>query len=300
MTAKRLATVGIFAVVAVIGVAEFFVGKEAWSIITHSNIAHTLGCACDVPAISGWQKWSILGLAGLFGVGVIAGSLYFVSTIIKTRRFIKRIRHGAENSTHNGAAILKFKNGPCETFTFGFFRTRIAVCAHCAESIASPEFSAMIEHEQHHMRNRDPLKFLLVDSLKYLFFFVPLIYSLVSWYHIAAELQADEQVLNRDALGSALLKVAGSRFDRTALIGASFASMLSVRIERIANPTRAVSLPLNRIAILGSLLLISGAVGVVGNLPKAHAGSSAQCMRPIVSCRMSPTIDAQTATYYNL
>ncbi len=294
---KRLITTYVFVSAAIIAATGFFVGKETWSIMyRHSDRA--VGCACAMSGALAWQEWFILGLGGLFTAGLITGAWYFISTLVKTRRFVQRISRGAEKISRMGVETLAFKNGPCEAFTFGFFRPRVAICTHCAVSLPSHELTAMLEHEQHHALNRDPLKFYLVDSLKYVFFFVPLIYTLIRWYRIASELQADEHVKSSEALGSALLKVAGRR--TTALIaGASFSSMISVRIERIVNPTSRLRFPCSRIALVGTIMVMTGVIGVFSYGPRPHAVAGVACMRPVAPCRMLPAIDAKTPAYYN-
>ena len=297
MTKPRV-THGLIAAVTLLSGMAFFVEKSAWGIIFHYRAAHAVDCACAVVGISTWQQWAVLGLGALFFTGILAGLWYMASTLIRTRRFIARIKGGAQEMSYAGVSILKFKGGPCHAFTFGFWHPRIAVCAHCYLALPAQEFSAMVEHERHHAENRDPLKLFLVDAAKYLFFFVPLMHTLARFYHMVAELDADAQVGNRQALGSALLKIAGTSSVVNGFT-ASFASMLSVRIERIVNPAAVISLPRKRVVILGTLLLVTGTIGVIQQFPSAVAVSSAPCLRQVKSCQNNAPVDTKSSVYYN-
>lgn len=297
MTKSRV-TQGLIATVVLLGGAAFFVEKSAWRVLAHYRTARAADCACTVAGISSWQEWTVLGLAALFGVGILAGLWYVINTLRRTRRFISRIKRNAHEIVYAGAPVLQFRGEPCHAFTFGFWNPKIAVCAHCVETLPPHEFAAMVEHERHHAENRDPLKFFLVDALRYIFFFVPLIYTLRRWYHMVSELEADAQVNNREALGSALLKVAGVRAVESGLM-ASFASMLSIRIERIVNPTAVVSLPLNRAAMLGTLLFFTGMIGAMRHFPSTAIATSAPCLRQAMSCQTIAPVDTLGRAYYN-
>lgn len=250
------------------------------------------GCACAAGGVS-WSQWFLVGLAGLAIVGLLSGVIFMVRTLWRTRKLV-----AAVGLTARRGEVVRFEGGRCEAFTFGLWKPRVAICGHCLDTLAAAELNAMIAHEQYHVRHHDPLKFLLLDSLKWALFYVPLLRTLASWYRMTAEIAADEQVANRDALGGALVRlVAPAR--GTAV--ASFASALSVRIERLVNPDWRLQLRigLGHLLTMGVLLIGVGWVAVRGSTSTARPAcairNSSSCLMPTVD--WNPTA-SYTGMYY--
>lgn len=244
------------------------------------------GCACTTSTITA-QDGVLLGLAAIFLGGIIAGMIYMIVTAVRTRRLVRRIETGARVISR----FVVFSGPHCEAFTFGFIRPKIAICAHCVATLPAAELEAVLRHEAHHVARRDPLKLFLLTALSYALFFVPLIRNLVSLYRTAVEIEADEQVENRDALGNVLLRVT-SQVETVAT--ASFASALSMRIERIVQPGWRMRARLSRGPLLASLALFT-VIGIAGLTQPGSVPTIAQCMQTVQCTR---SFDHVPAVYY--
>jgi len=257
-------------------VAEWFTLRAARGILQRD----VSGCECASAVAGGWQQWAVAALTGLFVLGWIAAAGYALLTIWRTRRAVRR------------------KSRLCGAFTFGFLRPKMAICPHCAATLSPDELFAVKTHEEHHIRRRDPLKFLILDILRVALFFVPLARTLVSFYRTAAEVEADEEVQNRAALGSALLRMTETRPSGSA---ASFASALTERIDRLIDPRWRLRVRISPRSFMGTAVVAIFVLGVLFTPSAPSATATSQCqMRPI-QCGVGtwPTVDAQDAGYYS-
>jgi hypothetical protein len=133
------------------------------------------------------------------------------------------------------------------------------------EGISGSELRAVLEHENYHVRNLDPLKAALVQSLSAGLFFLPALDSLCIRYAAARELAADQRavaVCGRRPLAGALLKVVRGpqwcELEVAAAIGGS--KLLDVRVAqletgrqpRLATP----SIMRAMISLLGAALFV--------------------------------------------
>lgn len=96
-------------------------------------------------------------------------------------------------------------------FCHGLRRPRICVSRGLVELLDRDELEAVLLHEQHHLRHRDPFKILLSRALAAGLFFLPVAAELCHRYLAAKEIKADEVTAqateNQMALASALLKL---------------------------------------------------------------------------------------------
>ena len=277
LTRKKIAAiVGTLLVIAVM--LEGAVFNAAWhtlSILSRGRDA-TPGCDCVVSAggLSGLDL-GILGIAGLFAGGLAIGAGYLIMTIIRTRRFVEAT------------------NNRCEIFTFGYFSPKIAMCDHCVAVLPPGELQAILTHEGHHVIRRDPLKFLIVDTIKYIFFLMPLFATLAMLYRTSAELEADEQVQSQDALGSVLLRWT-DRMSPYAV--APFASIVSMRIERLL-----ISGWHMRWNLSGATVMVSGLVVMVAGWVVFHDSAlpyAASVCGAIKACMPAAPLDVLPRIYY--
>lgn len=257
-----------------------------------------VGCACGALGMTmpTWQQGILLGLGGLFCAGIIVGIAYALVTLLHTRRLVARVTKG---STADKNGIMLFSGGRCEAFTFGFFKPKIALCAHCVQALSTQELHAMVSHEKRHVAARDPLRFFVLDTLKWTLFFVPLLRTCVSWYRSVAEIAADEGVVDKEALGSALLRLVQApppvRVPSPTAVS-SFASSLTMRIERLVNPSWNMQMHLRVVPLMGLLLLVAGTIGTLTYTP-AQSAAVVSCKREARPCAQA--IDASASVYYN-
>jgi hypothetical protein len=112
-----------------------------------------------------------------------------------------------------GVPIDVFEAERPQAFCAGFVRPRIYLST--AAALMPPEqLRAVIAHERHHLRRRDPLRLLLGRALSDALFFVPALSRLTERYATLAEVAADEATArehDRSTLAAALLSFGQSR-----------------------------------------------------------------------------------------
>jgi len=161
--------------------------------------------------------------------------------------------------------------------------------------LSKDELAAILQHESHHVAKRHPLKFFVTDTVKYSFFFAPFLRNLISEYRTMAEIEADERVDSRQALGGVLLQMV--QRPEFASIAASFASRLSIRIDRLIKPNWKASFQLDVSSVFITLAIVLGVAGTILVRPAA-AGVNMCPMHPRQQC-VRPMLDAAPSVYYN-
>ncbi|MDO8505371.1 MAG: M56 family metallopeptidase [bacterium] len=293
ITKKKIAGAVALTIVAIVA-AETLVLRAGWHILSTDKVGE---CACLGQAgITGGQ-WTILGFGALFIAGWIFGIGTYLRTVIKTRKMLRALK----SVTLSKEGLAVFQGGLCEAFTFGMIKPRIAICAHCIETLPKEELKAMLAHEEAHARSRDPLWFLLLDVTRALFFFVPLIRQFSQWFRTAAELAADDHVENRKALGGALLKTVEriQRAPQVSLAISSFASQVEERIERLLNPTWYAQRRLHRASLFISLVILFGSIGSLYGGEYKVVEDRISCRGPIQSTPCGRSFDGNSNQYYN-
>ena len=121
-------------------------------------------------------------------------------------------------------------------FTQGLTHPRIWLSTAIVELLDEGELAAVLQHEQHHLRQRDPLRVWLSRAVAHGLFFVPAASALCNAYLVAKEMEADAASEADAALAGALLKLLrqGSTlpaYANVAAIGPLDAT--TVRIERL-------------------------------------------------------------------
>lgn len=121
-------------------------------------------------------------------------------------------------------------------FTQGLTRPRIWLSTAMVDLLDEEELAAVLQHERHHLRQRDPLRVWLSRAVAHGLFFVPAASALRNAYLVAKEMEADAASQADAALAGALLKLLrqGSTlpaYANVAAIGPLDATTL--RIERL-------------------------------------------------------------------
>ena len=143
-------------------------------------------------------------------------------------------------------------------FCYGFLRPRIAVSAGLTDRLDDEELAAVLLHERHHLRRRDPLRYLALRALTGGLFMLPLASMMERWVEARIELAADRAALAeapRGALAGALLVALSG----TALMPAGLAplSATEARIAHLAGRPERPPVPwaaaLMTVGLLGGL-----------------------------------------------
>jgi Zn-dependent protease with chaperone function len=123
-------------------------------------------------------------------------------------------------------------------FTYGIWHPRVVVSTGLAEVATPEELVAVLRHENHHVRNRDPLKVLALRNWASAFFLIPLIGAVLERILDRQELKADQAAL-RDcgvaAVAGALLKAVGEPAvaPGTALAAMGGPTLLEARVTQL-------------------------------------------------------------------
>lgn len=139
---------------------------------------------------------------------ISAGVLYAMITAFigfaKARAAIKRLPQKKA-----GAVSLILDPNPA-AFTHGLIAPRIYISTGMINGLEREELKAVFLHELHHKKYFDPLRYFLLNFLKNIFFYLPVIMWIVNQLRVKRENEADDAaartVGNPLPLASALLK----------------------------------------------------------------------------------------------
>ena len=157
-------------------------------------------------------------VAVLAGVGllVIAAAARGVARELGADRRFRRTIAREPSSSFHGAWIID--DDRPQAFCSGLLHPRVYLSRGAVQLLGAPELSAVLAHERHHARRRDPLRLasgrVLADAL----FFLPALRRLVERQQALAEIGADEAAVataggDRSALASAMLGFSGASSD---------------------------------------------------------------------------------------
>jgi beta-lactamase regulating signal transducer with metallopeptidase domain len=159
---------------------------------------------------------------------------------------------------------------------------RVVVSRGLVERATDAELRAVLEHEQYHVHNIDPLKSAIVRVLSEALFFLPALDSLRARYVASRELAADRRAVatcGRRSLAGALLKaVQGPDWSEQAGAAAiSSLDLLDVRLRQLetgsepkpaALDTGSVVLSLGGVAVFTFVFIMS--VSCLGGTAAVH------------------------------
>lgn len=144
-----------------------------------------------------WLPWALLGAM------LIAASLAFGHQLWVTRAVLRRVLidrrplgarlRGLARATGLDGRLDLVADDRAFTFCFGFWRPRVCLSTGLVALLDDQELAAVLRHEAHHLRHRDPLKILLGRSLASLLFFLPLAGALRNGFLAGKELCADAE-----------------------------------------------------------------------------------------------------------
>ena len=155
--------------------------------------------------------WILLGLAVL-GASAIAGALRAAfGHRAEYRRFLARLpvvgRLGGRSDVHVIADPRP------QAFCAGYLRPRVYISQGAVNLLSEAELEAVLAHEHHHLRVRDPLRIASGRILGRALFFVPAVRAMFGRYGDEAELNADVAAVRQGAGGRAALASALLAFD---------------------------------------------------------------------------------------
>jgi Zn-dependent protease with chaperone function len=148
-------------------------------------------------------------------------------------------------------------------FTAGFLKPRVFVSTKLVDILDEKELRAVILHESHHQRSKDPLKGLVVSFISDFLFFLPVSRFLKKTYHLTSEMTADAYSVSSQADP---LDLVGSLLKVQKLNGPAASWFFDPATERakhlLGQPAR-IPLPLKKAFLTVILLAISGMIALV-------------------------------------
>ncbi|MCF6157366.1 MAG: M56 family peptidase [wastewater metagenome] len=229
----------------------------------------------------------------IFFAGVCTAVYKVYSMLLLNYRFVRSLKSlPAESHTklqkiiprvypHNRVVLLDTPRF-MYAFTSGLWKPKTYVSTAICSYLTSGELFAVILHETHHARSRDPLKLFLVQIFRSLNFFLPINSHLMKLYYSASEKAADDTAISTSGealdLASALVKLSQSNTPDKHSFPVAFSqgqNIVEDRLRRILVPDTAPPYLRNIYFYLSSLLSFFIAAAVCLPLfykPFTHTG----------------------------
>jgi hypothetical protein len=231
--------------------------------------------ACDGWLASGGPLavvvLAVLSLA-LLSIGLGLRSVW--RQLAHTRRYLSAQSIVGERTVAGRTCALTQSPLPL-AFCAGYLRPRIHLSLGAVEQLSEAELHAVVDHEHHHLRRRDPLRLLLGRALADALFFIPLLRRTAERYEALGELAADEEAVSR-AAGRGALASAIVKFDDATMRGATVVGVAPERVDHLMGDPDARGWRLPRasarwgavaLLALGGLFLLSWQIDSAAQLP---------------------------------
>jgi hypothetical protein len=221
-------------------------GGLLWWQMPHLAQGVWLACQDAAQAVEGYLPLAglllplaLLVLGMLRGLGMLASQLWYTRLLLGDLRRRSLPMPGElasqADSLHLGGRVTVVQDGDAYAFAAGLARPRIWLSSGLLALLDEAELAAVLRHERHHLRQRDPLRVWLARSLAQGLFFVPLAAVLRDHYLEAKEREADAASGANHELAAALLKLmrASSPLPSNASLAAAGSAPTARRIRRL-------------------------------------------------------------------
>jgi len=176
------------------------------------------GVRFSYPASNG-AEWLLLGLAGLGAAAVTVAVRSCWRQRAAYRDFLDRLEIVGQLEGHPAVRVIADPRP--QAFCSGYLRPTVYISQRALDLLSEPELRAVLAHEHHHRRVRDPLRLACGRIAGRALFFVPVLRSLWERYADLAELNADRAAVRASAGDQAALASALLLFDSSAPPGVS-------------------------------------------------------------------------------
>ena len=194
------------------------------------------------------------------------------------RHFIARM--GPVHGLDRDQRVRVITDPHLQAFCAGYARPAVYVSRRTVEILSEAELDAVLAHEHHHRRVRDPLRLACGRILGDALFFLPVLRSLTDRCAAEAELKADRAAIGASGGRTSPLASALLAFDESAPAGASGIS--PERVDALLGEPVRWRLPLSRLAT--SALALSGGGMLVWTV-SGSASASATFNLPVLASR---------------
>lgn len=214
--------------------------------------------ACDRWLAAGGPA-SLLGLAvalaALTSLGLALASVHRQARA--SRRYLAGLPIRSETIEVDGIACRPIACSEPQAFCAGYLRPRIYLSDGARERLSRAELGAVLAHERHHLRRRDPLRLLAARTLADALFFLPILRQLADRYAALAELAADEAAV-RAARGPAPLASALLKFSEPGHSPAPIVAIAPERVDHLLGAPDAARWELSRSPLGRSVVALAG------------------------------------------
>ena len=208
---------------------------------------------------------AVLVLAVIAAMVAIRGMAAVMHQVRSHRRFMSALTL-RDHHRIAGVGVTVVAGATPQAFCAGYLYPAVYVSEGVLR-LSDHEVAAVVAHEDHHRRRRDPLRILLARVVSAALFFVPVLRPLERRYEALAELAADDAAAlkpqGRKALASALLAFEAS--------GSAVVGIAAERVDHLLGVRPRWELPLS--LLLGSLLTVAGLMAVAVLTTQAMAGA---------------------------
>jgi hypothetical protein len=244
---------------------------------TGSDQVVLAGIQLTYPALNG--SGAVLLVLGLLGAGVLAVVIRGVWRQLGACRRFRAVLQTAEPLARDPGVNVIRDPGP-QAFCAGYLRPAVYISGRTVELLSDAELDAVLAHEHHHRRVRDPLRIASGRVLSEALFFLPALRPLCDRYADVAELNADRAAVHASAGREAPLASALLVFDENAPAGVTGIS--PERVDSLLGQQASWRLPA---WLLAASVGVLSAVGVVVWWSSETAITHATFNLPILSSR---------------
>jgi Zn-dependent protease with chaperone function len=184
------------------------------SVLAGTSLSVPSGAAV-AEACDSWLRAG--GAAAMFGLALLALAATVLGLGLRSarrqirasRRYLASLPMAGETLIQ-GTACRTIDTRDAQAFCAGYLRPRIYLTRGALDQLSPAELRAVLAHERHHLRRRDPLRRVLARTVADALFFIPVLRRISERYAELGELAADEAAVatlrDRRPLASALLK----------------------------------------------------------------------------------------------
>ena len=187
---------------------------ESWRVSAQAVSHHVsiLGQRLSYPAANSGAL-IVLALALLGGI-VIAIALSAIADELRAARRLARRLAAMHPVEDDGVFVIDDER--MASFCAGLWRPRVYITSGAWARLDAPARAAVLAHEHHHARRRDPLRLAASRVIARSLFFLPAVQELGRGQQMLAEMSADESAVtvgagDRSALARAMLSFSDAR-----------------------------------------------------------------------------------------
>jgi hypothetical protein len=181
--------------------------------------------ACSTAVAAAAARLTTLGIlapAGILSVVLLAAGLALTHQLVATRRLLRElldVRVATPSAVRQAAASAGLTDldvvadGRAFVFCYGYMAPRVCISTALCALLSNEELGAVLRHEAHHVRHRDPLRILVGRTFASGLFFLPAGGALRNGFLTGKEICADREAIAAGdalALPRALVKMLGA------------------------------------------------------------------------------------------